>query len=359
MGFNINAFLNEESRKNIKSDWKPLKVDVRKLRPSPEKTNFYHVDDKEIKDLAESIELIGLQQYPVVRPIEGTDEYEVIAGHRRRLALLRLLDEGKNEYEMVPCRVETPDDIRNEMILIFTNSTQRERTDYEKMREIERVRELLTEYQKTHDLAGRKQDIIAGILGTNKTKVGTLDNINNNLAEPFREEFAAGKISTSAANEIAGLEPAGQQVLYETYKTTGTLTAKDAKALKEVFHGDLPEESVGVISECRDRAGETPQEAPKEAENTSEPETKVTYNAPAPDITDRKSLVINGRINMTDREKEIIKSLNHSLFTVEYLEEWINRDDNVFANAPAALQAMHAKGYYEAIKRMADKEGSL
>ena len=137
MGFNINAFLNEESRKNIKSDWKPLKVDVRKLRPSPEKTNFYHVDDKEIKDLAESIELIGLQQYPVVRPIEGTDEYEVIAGHRRRLALLRLLDEGKNEYEMVPCRVETPDDIRNEMILIFTNSTQRERTDYEKMREIE------------------------------------------------------------------------------------------------------------------------------------------------------------------------------------------------------------------------------
>ena len=102
MGFNINAFLNEESRKNIKSDWKPLKVDVRKLRPSPEKTNFYHVDDKEIKDLAESIELIGLQQYPVVRPIEGTDEYEVIAGHRRRLALLRLLDEGKNEYEMVP-----------------------------------------------------------------------------------------------------------------------------------------------------------------------------------------------------------------------------------------------------------------
>ena len=57
---------------------------------------------------------------------------------------------------------------------------------------------------------------------------------------------------------------------------------------------------------------------------------------------------------MTDREKEITKSLNHAIYTVEYLEEWINRDDNVFLNAPAALQAMGAKGYYEAIKRIAE-----
>lgn len=59
---------------------------------------------------------------------------------------------------------------------------------------------------------------------------------------------------------------------------------------------------------------------------------------------------------MTDREKEIVKSLNHSLYTVEYLEEWINRNNNVFVNAPAALQAMGAKGYYEAVKRMAASE---
>lgn len=59
---------------------------------------------------------------------------------------------------------------------------------------------------------------------------------------------------------------------------------------------------------------------------------------------------------MTDREKDIIRDLNHSLYTVEYLEEWVNRNDNVFVNAPAALQAMSAKGYYEAVKRMAASE---
>lgn len=337
MAFDMRNFLNAESKKDINSDWKPVKVNVRKLRPAPDKKNFYHAEDKEIKDLAESIELIGLQQYPVIRPVEGTDEYEVIAGHKRRLAILRLLDEGKTEYEMIPCRVETPDDIRNELILIFTNSTQRERTDYEKMREIERVRELLTEFQKTHELTGRRQSIIAEILGTNKTKVGTLDNINNNLIAPFVEEFAAGKISTSAANEIAGLEPDAQQALYETYKATGSLIAKDAKALKEVFPDDLPEElkaeiwqyasetgisledAEGVIRERHERARKMPQAPIKEEEVeltpelekgqetaqdepqcrfVNEQETQVSYNMPEPDNTDHESLTINGKVNM-------------------------------------------------------------
>lgn len=338
MAFDMRNFLNAESKKDMKSDWKPVKVSARKLRPAPDKKNFYHAEDKEIKELAESIELIGLQQYPVIRPVEGTDEYEVIAGHKRRLAILRLLDEGKPEYEMIPCRVETPDEIQNELILIFTNSTQRERTDYEKMREIERVRELLTEYQKNHELTGRRQSIIAEILGTNKTKVGTLDNINNNLIAPFVEEFAAGKISTSAANEIAGLESDAQQALYETYKATGSLIAKDAKALKETFPDDFPEnlkaearqcaaetgisleDAAGVIKERHERAQETPQEQPREEkviELTPEPEngqetaqdepqcsfvneqeTQVTYNLPEPDNIDHESLTINGKINI-------------------------------------------------------------
>lgn len=239
MAFNINNFLNTESKKEINNDWKPVKISIHKLKPAPGNTNFYHAEEKEIRELAESIELVGLQQYPVVRPIEGTDEYEVLAGHKRRLALLRLVEEGKTGYEMVPCRIEKPDAIQNELILIFTNSTQRERTDYEKMREIERVRELLKEYEKTHELTGRRQSIIAGILGTSKTKVGTLDNINKNLIEPFKDEFAAGKINTSTANEIAGLMPDAQQALHETYEQTGALTAREAKLLKSP---SLPEE---------------------------------------------------------------------------------------------------------------------
>lgn len=59
---------------------------------------------------------------------------------------------------------------------------------------------------------------------------------------------------------------------------------------------------------------------------------------------------------MTDKEKEIVKELNHPLYTVEFLEEWKDRDDNVFVNAPAALQAMGATGFYEAVKRIVENQ---
>lgn len=59
---------------------------------------------------------------------------------------------------------------------------------------------------------------------------------------------------------------------------------------------------------------------------------------------------------MTDKEKEVVRKINHSLYTVEFLEEWTNRNDNVLVNAPAALQAMGANGFYEAVKAIAKSE---
>ena len=58
-------------------------------------------------------------------------------------------------------------------------------------------------------------------------------------------------------------------------------------------------------------------------------------------------------IAISENEKVIINELNHPLYTVEFLEKWINRDDNPMINAVAALQAMSAKGYYEAVKLLA------
>lgn len=61
------------------------------------------------------------------------------------------------------------------------------------------------------------------------------------------------------------------------------------------------------------------------------------------------------KITLTDREKEIVSSLAHPLYTVEYIEGWINRNDNVFVNAPAALNTMGAWGFYEAVRTIAGK----
>lgn len=57
---------------------------------------------------------------------------------------------------------------------------------------------------------------------------------------------------------------------------------------------------------------------------------------------------------MTDREKAIVTELNHDLYTVEFLEHWLNRNDSVSLDAAAALQIMGANGFYEAVKLMAE-----
>lgn len=90
--------------------------------------------------------------------------------------------------------------------------------------------------------------------------------------------------------------------LTEAYKETGSLTAKEVKTVKE------PEKPQEQTTEQPKEAEtkETPKEPEKagnEAQDepqqhiTTEPETKITYNAPAPDNTDRASLIINGKIN--------------------------------------------------------------
>ena len=61
---------------------KQTKIAVSKLRPF--ENNPYQVrDDAEMNTLIESIQMQGVLSSLIVRPIENTDEYEVVSGHRR------------------------------------------------------------------------------------------------------------------------------------------------------------------------------------------------------------------------------------------------------------------------------------
>lgn len=225
-GFDITCFMSDESKKGIKDTFKLEKVSVRKMKPS--KDNFYSIDEEEITRLARTIELVGLQQNFVVKKMPGTDEYEVIAGHKRRLAVLKLLDEGKEEFEMQPCKIiYTDDDIKNELTLIFTNSTQRIRTDAEMMKEVEETDRLLKQLRETQKVEGRTDEIIAQLIGSSKSQVARLKKINNKLIEPLKSEYEAGNISTAAADKTASLPVEKQKEVLKTYENTGELKADD------------------------------------------------------------------------------------------------------------------------------------
>ena len=61
---------------------KPVAIPVEKLRPF-DGHPFKVKDDDEMNTLIESIQTQGILSPLIVRPIENTDEYEVISGHRR------------------------------------------------------------------------------------------------------------------------------------------------------------------------------------------------------------------------------------------------------------------------------------
>ncbi|WP_261772489.1 ParB/RepB/Spo0J family partition protein [Clostridium botulinum] len=165
--FNMIELLNNNSKENINVEnksqkkFKTIPININELKPSVE--NFYSTD--EVSELKNSIELLGLQQNLVVKKTE--EGYEIIAGHRRYKALKMLFEEGKKDFEYVPCKVENEKDaLKDKLLLIITNSTARELTDYERTVQAEKLKELLTEYKKQEKIPGRIREIVADILNT-------------------------------------------------------------------------------------------------------------------------------------------------------------------------------------------------
>lgn len=240
MSFQLSDILGDQSLKPMKKEDKLQMIPAGDLLPSSD--NFYSKEDDRIKKMAASIlmlstpDRIGIQQNLVVKPIDGSDTYMILAGETRWRAVNYLLEAGELETDLIPCEVEQEGDpIRDELILIMTNSTQRERSDAEKMHEVSRLRVLLEEYKKTHTLGGTIQQAIGDMLGISKTKVGTLENIDRNLSPDLREDYEAGRINTSVANKLAGMDKPLQEEGKKLLDEQGSISGTDVGKLAERF----------------------------------------------------------------------------------------------------------------------------
>ncbi len=67
---------------------KPVVISIEKLRPF-EGHPYKVLDNEEMETLTESVQTEGILSPLIVRPLDGTDEYEIISGHRRLHAAQR------------------------------------------------------------------------------------------------------------------------------------------------------------------------------------------------------------------------------------------------------------------------------
>jgi len=199
-------------------------VDVEDLVPS--KDNFYHVDG----DLKRSIELVGvLQPLLVNKPENG--KYKVIAGHRRRLAAMELVQEGKESFRFLPC-VYKKEDVMDRLAIIMANRF-REKTDWERMTEAVQAEELAKELKKEYSIEGRTREILSEITGVAEAQLGRYKAIYNNLLPELMEEFKNSNIVVSVAVELSGMEEDMQRKAADILQSGGTISLPDAKEMKQ------------------------------------------------------------------------------------------------------------------------------
>lgn len=319
--FNLNQILSDTSKaaagggsaKPRPSESRYEKLSVFDLVPSED--NFYSM--REIGELKAAIEIAGkVLQNLVVVPM-GDGKYKVIAGHRRRLASIELVNDGKPEYEFVPCVIEPTEEaadeqeIRDGLDLIVTNS-QREKTAWDKIEEVRYLREVL-EKAKTKprfvELLRRiaektfedgelqtdgTRDFIAKVLHTSTTQIGRYDTIIRHLSPEFTEELKADRINLSTAYELAGLPAENQNAAFKEYHLTGAISIKAAREWKRPAPPAPPAEDTATPTQAerpqkerepvveRDKVPDTqaaPPERP-EAEETHAAEDKTPEREP-------------------------------------------------------------------------------
>lgn len=232
--FNLMDLLNQRSKETVEKnendteDAVNIMVDIYDLIPSKE--NFY--DTKEgIEELKQSIDLVGLLQ-PLLVQKEG-EKYRIISGHRRRIAMLALVKEGKERFRKVPCvKKDSKNAIMDKLALIMANR-YRDKTDWEKMTEVIQTEELVLKLREEYEIKGKTRELISEIVKSAPAQIGRYKTIYKNLCSDLMEEFKNDNIGISAIYEAAGMTEEWQKRVFELYKENGTLSINDVITLKE------------------------------------------------------------------------------------------------------------------------------
>lgn len=242
--FNPRDLLGIQSLPQRREDQTIVYRDPRELIPTQE--NFYNT--RNIEKLKASIKITGYLMQPIL--IENVNEKDrVLAGHRRRLCCIDLINEGDTRFEKVPCmyasEIKIPgmetlsleekekiEPILRQFKVIQTNN-YRDKSDWEKMQEFLEMEKIVKQFKESMGLKGNLRDELKELMGISGGQYSRYKKISNNLVEGLMKEFKEERIKISVADAVASLEPELQQQAYEIFMENGTLTPSDVEILKE------------------------------------------------------------------------------------------------------------------------------
>lgn len=212
----------------------------------------------EIDDLAAGIEMTGGVQQPLLLAlVDG--EYLLTSGGRRREALMKLVQEGKEEYRKVPCRYKEMTELQFRMELLIGNTFNRKLSDHDLMMQAAEWKEILKQAKNEGVLelekGERVRDYVAKILGESTGKIGQLEAINNNATQSIKEQMAAGNIGVTTAHEASKLPEDAQEEIAE--RVAAGEDVKSTEIQKIVEEQEDKKEKRSIEEQKRDNVSDT------------------------------------------------------------------------------------------------------
>ena len=193
---------------------KPVAIPVEKLRPFAGHP-FKVRDDDEMNTLIESIQTQGILSPLIVRPIENTEEYEVVSGHRRLHAAQRV---GMTE---VPALIYALDRDSAAIAVVDSNLHREHILPSEKAFAYRMKLEAMSRQGHRSDLTsdqlGRKletAEIIAQQSDDSKSQVRRYIRLTYLISE-FLEKMDQGEIALSVGVELSFLDESSQREVLE------------------------------------------------------------------------------------------------------------------------------------------------
>ena len=258
----LSAFLNQASQKasQEENENKVVRIPITQIQDNPK--NFYGLRD--IEGLARTIAFTKFVDPLIVIQNSGENRQEkpylLVAGHRRKAAWQKLLDDGTVEDATLPCIVRTfqpyivhlPDGTTREIsaarmeeaFLMFSNMGQRQmRTIDERLQEVKELEPLARDlYEGIPKGNGKTRGdfrtfFAESILETSPSNLQRLLSLQN-ITEQVKEAIDGGKISITLGAGLSSLPPEEQDAYLKSIESgerKGTTMELDAykKAKKE------------------------------------------------------------------------------------------------------------------------------
>lgn len=231
--------LNEASKAmQTSQNFNVIPIELNLIDPSEDNEGM-SLDD--IDELAQSILDNGLDQnLVVVRATNG--RFTLLSGHRRRLALLKLVEQGHTQYSNVPCLVKDLDSVnlnisqqgKEKFALLTTNIQRRNNTVSDNLKLMQLADEVFEEMKASGQSIGKRREWIAETLGISGSTVRDLTSIDRKTTDKVKQAIDSGKVPLTVATELAQMsEDSQDQFIDEVAKDKDILTASDIETFKK------------------------------------------------------------------------------------------------------------------------------